>query len=356
MAGDLIALFGDSLVEGMNYTTSPGATVGARASLGVPRPRRVWLAATVDPQCIYATSNRDYNTTPKTYSGVARALRIEANGTIRFPLLDIGGSNTPAMVRVWFRRDDGTEFTGANVTATPHTGTAVTLSGAQTDPSGFMTEYLDLVAPGQWVDVTFVSRAGEILGVEVWRQAESAEAGGAVWAFGVTGQNSDEWQDSVHRWRSYRSLLQQLGCTTVAIAIMANDANQSVSVAQYTTNIETGMDHIRDYLPAVEFVAVLMPDVGGHDLSAYRAALAGLCDESIDCTSMPLTMGAGGNVGADGTHWTDKGNENFAALFRAGLNHNGLGYPAFDGAANAVRVFYTDADGNPQTPNLLVPR
>ena len=304
-----MALYGDSLIEGMLYTTAMSQTVGMQTLPALTQPRRYWIPATVDTQCIYAVSNRDYDTSTKTYSGVARALRIEADGTIRVYV-----TGSAAKARVWVRRDDGVGFTGATVTAATANATTGSLSGSQTDMTGFLTEKIEVSNPGGWIDVTFQGAAGEILGTEVWQDDGPTPSG--LWAFGVSGQNSEEWAETSHRWGSYRTLLQQLGVDKVGIAIMTNDKIQAVSIPDYTAHISEGIGHLRDILPGAEMVGILMPDVGFHDLAPYRAALTSLVDSVIDCTGMPLN---GTTVGGDGTHFTDTGNATFAGILQAAI-------------------------------------
>ena len=304
-----MAIYGDSLVEGMKYTTAQSQTVGARTLPALSQPRRYWIPATVDPQCIYAVSDRNYATSTPSYSGVARALMIEADGTIRVLI-----TGSAAKAYVWVRRNDGVGFTGQTVSALSANATTGTLSGAQTDPTGFFTEKIAVTNPGAWIDVTFQVSGGEILGTEVWQDDGLTPSG--LWAFGVSGQNSEEWAETSHRWGSYRTLLQQLGVDKVGIAIMTNDKIQAVSIPDYTAHISEGIGHLRDILPGAEMVGILMPDVGFHDLAPYRAALTSLVDSVIDCSGMPLD---GTTVGADGTHFTDAGNEAFASILRAAI-------------------------------------
>ena len=305
-----MAIYGDGLIEGVQYTTAMSQTVGLRTLPALSQPRRYWVPATVDPQCIYAVSDRSYATSTESFSGVARALMIEADGTIRVLI-----SGAAAKAHVWVRRNDGAGFTGQSVTASSANATAGSLSGAQTDPTGFFTERLVVQNPGAWIDVTFNVAGGEILGTEVWQDDGLTPSG--LWAFGVSGQNSDEWAEASHRWGSYRTLLQQLGADKIGIAIMTSDKIRSVSIPDYTAHISEGIDHLRDILPGVEIVGILMPDVGFHDLSAYRAALTSLTDSVIDCTGMPLN---GTTVGGDGTHFTDAGNEAFASILRTAIS------------------------------------
>lgn len=303
-----MAIFGDSLIEGMLYTTAMSQTVGMRTLGALSQPRRYWIPATVDLYCDYEVSDHPWETSTRSDSGVAQALMIDADGTIRVLI-----SGSAAKAHVWVRRNDGAGFTGQSVTAASANATAGSLSGAQTDPTGFFTERLVVQNPGAWIDVTFNAAGGEILGTEVWQEDGLTPSG--LWAFGVSGQNSSGWAASVHRWRSYRTLLQELGVDRVGIAIMSNDELQSVSIPDYTANILEGIAEIYDYLPGVEIVGILMPDAG-QDLSAYRAALAGICDSVIDCTSMPLNPTT---IGPDGYHFTDAGNEAFASILRAAI-------------------------------------
>ena len=103
------------------------------------------------------------------------------------------------------------------------------------------------------------------------------------------------------------TMMDNMGIDKILIAIMDNDYN----LPTYRTNIERCVTNVHAYNPGVEVVGVLLPDVQGTDRTAYRAALVEVCDSTIDATSFDLT---GGNVGADGVHWTDTGNQVFAAI------------------------------------------
>lgn len=313
-SGETVALFGDSLVEGMLYTTDYTETVGMRARTVMRQPRRVWVPPLTDEYCAYETSSRQYETAVWSYSGVPFANRIESSGGITFPLPIV------ARARVWVRRDDGSGFTGGTVTVTSSNAGPVTLSGAQTDPTGYGVESITVDNPGASLTATFTGGTGEILGVELWEQIGSAPS--AMFAFGVSGQTSDGWQDSVHRWRTLSPLLAKLDVTTVIISIMDNDANAAVPAATFQANIATGIDHIRDHLPTVKIVGVRMPNIDGKNMTPYNNALATLCDSMIDATTMPLNSTT---VGADGTHWTNAGNEAFASIIRSSLNPAGSG-------------------------------
>lgn len=312
LTGRNIALMGDSWIEGMGYTSDWGATVGTVLARSVmAEPRRMWIPATTDGQCVFETSDRPY---PQdwTYNRVPRSYFVPATESTTFPL--------PAgitRVRVWVSRDDGTGFTGtgSSVTVVPGAGTPVILTGAQTDPSGYLTEMIQVDNPGDSVTVTF-SHKGQMYGVEAW-EGDPATPGNGLFAFGVTGQNSADWADSVHRWGRLQRLMVGLDIDTVVIEIMINDKFQDVDIPTYSANIQEGIEHILDYLPGVHLVGIRMPDAGFHDLSAYNAALALLVDEMVDCTSLPLD---GSTVGADGTHLLDEGNRQLAGLLREGLN------------------------------------
>ena len=312
LTGRNIALMGDAWIEGMGYTSDWEATVGTVLARSVmAEPRRMWIPATTDVQCNFETSDRPY---PQdwTYNGVRRSYFVPATESATFPL--------PAgitRVRVWVSRDDGTGFTGtgSSVTVTPDTGAPVTLTGVQTDPSGYLTEMIQVDNPGNSVTVTF-SHKGQMYGVEAW-EGDPATPGNGLFAFGVTGQNSADWAGSVHRWGRLQRLIVGLDIDTVVIEIMMNDKYQDVDIPTYSANIQEGIEHILDYLPGVHLVGVRMPDAGFHDLSAYNAALALLVDEMVDCTTLPLD---GSTVGADGTHLLDEGNRQLAGLLREGLN------------------------------------
>ena len=311
LTGRNIALFGDSIIEGMGFTTSWEATVGtvcARQTLA--EPRRMWIAPTTDGQCIYATTDRD-DPQDWTFNGVAWSYFVPGGETVEFGL-PAGASRA----RVWVRRTDGNTWHGAAVTAIPQIGAPVVLDGPQTDPSGFMAERIEVNNPGEFLTVSYAQK-GEILGVEVW-EGDTAGTSAGVFAFGVTGQNSAEWATSVHMWKAYRTLLSDgLNIDTVLIAIMTNDKIQNVPIPTYTANITNGINMLKDFLPGAEYVGVMMPNIGYHDLTGYNAALAGLVDSTIDCTSMILD---GTTVGHDGTHLLDEGNRQLAALLRDGLN------------------------------------
>ena len=313
-SGETVALFGDSLVEGMLYTTDYTETVGMRARTVMRQPRRVWVPPLTDEYCAYETSSRQYETAVWSYSGVPFANRIESGGGITFPLPIV------ARARVWVRRDDGSGFTGGTVTVTSSNASPVALSGAQTDPAGYGVESITVDNPGASITATFTGGTGEILGVELWEQIGSALS--AMFAFGVSGQTSDGWQDSVHRWRTLSPLIAKLGVTTVIISIMDNDANDAVPAATFQANIATGIDHIRDHLPTAKIVGVRMPNIDGKNMTPYNNALATLCDSMIDATTMPLNSTT---VGPDGTHWTNAGNEAFASIIRSSLNPAGSG-------------------------------
>ena len=311
LTGRNIALMGDSIIEGMGFTTSWEATVGtvcARQTLA--EPRRMWIAPTTDGQCIYATTDRD-DPQDWTFNGVAWSYFVPGGETVEFGL-PAGASRA----RVWVRRTDGNTWHGAAVTAIPQIGAPVVLDGPQTDPSGFMTERIEVNNPGEFLTVSYAQK-GEILGVEVW-EGDTAGTSAGVFAFGVTGQNSAEWASSVHMWKAYRTLLSDgLNIDLVLIAIMTNDKIQNVPIPTYTANITNGINMLKDFLPGAEYVGVMMPNIGYHDLTGYNAALAGLVDSTIDCTSMILD---GTTVGHDGTHLLDEGNRQLAALLRDGLN------------------------------------
>lgn len=305
-----VALFGDSLVEGLMYVSSWEHTPAVVASQSVVTPpRKMWIPPTTDPQCAFETTDRNF---PQdwTYNGVPRTYYVPAAESVTFPL--------PAWVsraRVWVRRTSETVWNGGDVTVTSQLADPVVLSGAQTDPTGFMTERIEVDDPGEFLTVSYAQK-GEILGVEVW-EGDTVGFAGGICGFGVSGQNSAEWSTAVHRWGAFRTLLSEgLQISKVLIAIMVNDAAQDVSVANYTTNISAGIDHLRDYLPDAEIVGVMMPSVGGRNLTPYNTALEGLCDSTIDATSMELDAT---NVGPDGTHWTDAGAAAFAGLIAAGL-------------------------------------
>lgn len=313
LTGRNIALMGDSIIEGMGYTTSWAATVGAvLARSTMAEPRCVWIPPTTDSQCIFQVSDREW---PQdwTFNGVPLSYFVEPAGEVTFPL-----PADTSRARVWVSRDDGVSGftgTGSSVTVTPANGTPVVLTGAQQDPTVYLTESVTVNDPGDSLTVAY-SHRGMIYGVEVW-EGDPDSAGNGLFAFGVSGQDSEGWAASVHEWRRLQRLMVGLEIDTVVIGIMDNDAWMEVPVGTFSANIQTGIDSILTYLPNTHFIGIRMPNFGGRNLTPYNDALALLVDEMIDCSSLQLD---GETVGWDGTHLLDEGNRQLAGLLREGLN------------------------------------
>lgn len=304
-----IALIGDSLIEGMNYTTTFSNTVGRLLSPSGAAPRRYWIPATVDSQVAYAVSSKDWAEVTVDDNGVPWSFFLEPGDNVEWPL-----TGNPPRVEVFFKRDDGAEANEATVNATSANAVSGSVTGPTTDPSGYGIDSIVIDNPGAWVRLTTTTDRAAVLGVRVF---ESTAAGGsAVYAFGASGLDSYWFQAKIHEWRLWSNLLARLGVDRVISEVMVNDPATSLNPTQFKDNINSAVGYLTNVgIPHV--TGILMPDVGGADFSDYRAALlSSNVTDTIDATGMPLN---GTTVGADGAHWTNAGNAAFAAILKSAL-------------------------------------
>lgn len=305
-----IALIGDSLIEGMMYTSTFGDTVGQKTLNYGTTPTRYWIPPTTDPQVVYSVSNYNYGDADWTYNGVPFSFFIEAEDRIRWPL------NSPARVEVYFRRSDGSAWHTETVVGTPQNGTPVIYSGAQQDPVWYI-EKVVVDNPGEWIELSCDTQRIEALGVRVFN---SLGAGGlGLYAFGISGLATGFFKEEIHRWKVWSNLIERLGITTVVSELMTNDAIQSVPPATFRNNMNDAMVELADK-NITDFRVVALPNVGFHNLTAYNAELPNTnASEIIDATAMPLD---GTTVGPDGTHWTPAGNQAFANILYNALRNS----------------------------------
>ena len=301
----VVGIWGDSIVEGYPYTTAHSKVLGQRALGAIASPQRFWIPATTVTGMQFQTSNIPYSSATFTWSGVPRALRIAAGFEMKFNL----EAPTPA-ARIFFRRDNGVDRHTETVTSWSPTASTVSLSGAQTDPT-WGIEHLDLTTPSETISIRCMGDAIEVFGVAV-----GGATGPGIFSFGFSGINSAQTIDAVYKWSANRRLFQKLGINTVLLETQLNDKGQGVAPATYKANMQDVINNIKDYAPAAEFIGVLMPSLDFGDLSAYHTALTEITDAQIDLRDFPENST---NVGADGTHLTDVGNEAMAAYLREWL-------------------------------------
>ena len=303
-----VALIGDSLIEGLAYTSSHAKTVGRLLLAKGAAPHRYWLPASGHEGMLFAASSQSWASAQPAYNGVPYSFFLPAGQSVEWPL------ESPARVVVWVRRDNGTAVHTLPVAVTSASGQSGTLSGAQQDPSGLGIERVAIDSPGGWVRVTAPTDKIQILGVQVF--VTTGTGGSGVYAFGQSGMASDYFAQQTHQWRTLANLVVRLGVDHVITDVMVNDAIAGRSTAEYVSNINTAIDQLAQ--AGISRVSGLaMPNLGGRDLSAYRAALQN--SELSDVWDVS-SLGRPGEVGADGTHLSETGNAALAEIVRDALS------------------------------------
>ena len=308
-----VALIGDSLIEGLGYTFTPGATVGRKVLESGQRPKRYWLCASGHPELKFQPSNVAWSSVTPTYNGVPWSFFLEPGASVRWPL-----EGNPARVEVWLRRDNGSAMHTGTISGTSASGATGTLSGAQTDTgTTFGIEKITIDNPGAWVEASIAGGGtrSQVLGVRVFVEVGSGGAG--LYAMGQSGLASNYLAQQTHQWRTWSNLLKRLGVTRVIHDVMVNDALANVATGTYKTNVETTVSQLNQ-AGISRITGILMPNLGGKDLAGYRAAaVSSTLTDTIDATGMPTNSA---NVGGDGVHLTEAGNAALAQIVVAALS------------------------------------